>query len=213
MVEFCISIIISYFLGSGPDRGPSPVEWGEIPYESTYIRMCIHAYIRTYVLTYVCMYVHTSLPPQAPLKSPKAPLAGLSGWPSGLKGSDPSDRHSSPSGRPSDPSDGPSGPQASRTGSQTPLAGPQNPLADPLHGRRIDGQIYGWTNGISHHSKGLCPLSRPLPGYPRRVHYIKEAGQGNRRPHDAFWRLVTYMKNVRQPFSFWAAAPTGDKVL
>ena len=34
------------FLGSGPDRGQSPVEWGEIPYVHTSVRLSIHWELR-----------------------------------------------------------------------------------------------------------------------------------------------------------------------
>ena len=45
------------FLGSGPDRGRSPEEWGEIPY--------------------VYPYVRPSIPPPALLVGPHTPLVGL----------------------------------------------------------------------------------------------------------------------------------------
>ena len=33
-----LSAVINCFLGSGPERGRSPVEWGEIPYVRTSVR-------------------------------------------------------------------------------------------------------------------------------------------------------------------------------
>ena len=44
----------------------------------------------------------------------------------------------------------------------------------------MDGRTDGWTDRISPHSTGHCPLSGPLPSYFLRLGNIKEAGQGNR---------------------------------
>ena len=46
--------------------------------------------------------------------------------------------------------------------------------------RQTIGQMDGRTDRIFPHSTGVCPLSGPLPCYPLRLHYIKEAGQGYR---------------------------------
>ena len=47
-------------MGSGPDRGQSPLEWGEIPY----VRTSVHPPLDLLA------------GPQAPLAGPQAPLAG-----------------------------------------------------------------------------------------------------------------------------------------
>ena len=51
---------------------------------------------------------------------------------------------------------------------------------------QMDRQMDRWMT----HCTGLHPLLGLLPCYPLRLYNIKEAGQGNRWPHDAFWRLV-----------------------
>ena len=64
------------FLGSGPDRGQSPVEWGDFPSVRPSIRPSIRPYIRTSVRTYV-----------PPLEGPRASQAGLRPSQSGLRAS------------------------------------------------------------------------------------------------------------------------------
>ena len=67
------SLALLYFLlsfhrgrqGSGPNRGRSPVEWGDFPF------------VRPSVRTSVRTSVPTSVPP---LKGPRARQAGLAGW-------------------------------------------------------------------------------------------------------------------------------------
>merc|ERR1712002_354681 len=34
------------FLGSGPDRGRSPVEWGDFPSVRSYVRSSVHSFVR-----------------------------------------------------------------------------------------------------------------------------------------------------------------------
>ena len=64
------SLALLYFLlgfhggrqGSGPDRGQSPVEWGDFPFVRPYVRL----------------YIHPSIPPSGP--SSQAWLAGPQAW-------------------------------------------------------------------------------------------------------------------------------------
>ena len=67
--------------------------------------------------------------------------------------------------------------------------------------RGADGRTGGRTDGISPHSTGLRPLSGPLPCYVLRFHHIKEAGQGYRWPHDAFWRFIWDPTHLRNSFN------------
>ena len=61
------------FLGSGPDRGQSPVEWGEILYVRTSVRPSPPALLAL------------QAGPQAPLTGPQAPLTGPQAPPAGPK--------------------------------------------------------------------------------------------------------------------------------
>ena len=131
------------------------------------------------------------------------------GWPSNPAGwpSDPSCWPLDPSSWPSDYSSclsEPAGPKTYSVYPQTPPAGTQTPPAfqagksegpnsklegfegqpvgcegQPEGGGQVDGQIDRGIIGISAHSTELCPLLRPLPFYPLRLHNIKVAGQGN----------------------------------
>ena len=98
---------VSCFLGSGPKRGRSPVEWGEI------------------------LYARLSVRP--PLASPQTPLAGPQTPPVGPQ--TPLAGPQTPLAGPQTPLAGPktplAGPQTILAGSQTTLADPQTPLAGP----------------------------------------------------------------------------------
>ena len=160
-----------WFLGSGPDRGQSPVEWGEIPF--------------------VHLFVRPSVPPSGWPSNPTGWPLDPVGWPSDPSSwpSDPSSQPSDPSSRASDPSSWPSGSEGQPAGSEGQPAGSEG---QPEGGGWMDG----WTNGISPHSTGLCPLSGPLPCCPLRLQHIKEAGQGYRWPHDAFWRFFLLLVSL-----------------
>ena len=113
------SLALLYFLlgfhggrqGSGPNRGQSPVEWGDFPY--------VRPSIRPSVCPSVCPSICPSVPPPGWLAGPQAWLAGPQAW----------------------------------------LDGPE--------GGRTDGRTDGRTYGKSPHSTGLCPLSGPLPCFPK----------------------------------------------
>ena len=64
MLLICFEHSFAWFLGSGPDRGRSPVEWGDFPSVRTSVR--------------------PSIPP---LKGPRASQAGLRPSQSGLRAS------------------------------------------------------------------------------------------------------------------------------
>ena len=57
------------FLGSGPDRGQSPVEWGDFPSVRPYVHPSVHSFV------------------SSPLKGPRASQAGLRPSQSGLRAS------------------------------------------------------------------------------------------------------------------------------
>ena len=66
---FCVYVHEIHFLGSGPERGRSPVEWGEI----LYLCPSVRPYIRTSPLA---SPLTPLAGPQTPLAGPQTPLAG-----------------------------------------------------------------------------------------------------------------------------------------
>ena len=66
-----VKTFFSSFLGSGPDRGRSPVEWGDFP--------SVRSFVRTYVPP-----SGPSQPASQPASQPQA--SGMAGWASGLAG-------------------------------------------------------------------------------------------------------------------------------
>ena len=123
------------FLGSGPDRGQSPVEWGEIPF----------------VRSSVCPSVPSLAGPQTLLAGPQTLLAGPQTPPAG------------PQTLPAGPQT-PQTPQTPQVSPQTHAAGPQKPLAGPwMDGwmsRGKNGQTDRWTDGRNYFpfNRTLSPL-------------------------------------------------------
>ena len=76
------SLALLYFLlsfhggrqGSGPDRGRSPVKWGDFPFVRPFIRLSVCSFVRPSIR----LYVHS--PPQAWLAGPQTWLAGPQAW-------------------------------------------------------------------------------------------------------------------------------------
>ena len=64
--------------GSGPDRGRSPVEWGDFPFVRPSVRPSLHPSVRP--------SIHPSVPP---LEGPRASQAGLRARQAGLRASQP----------------------------------------------------------------------------------------------------------------------------
>ena len=126
--------------GSGPDRGRSPVEWGDFPY----VRPSVRPYVRPYVCSPLWAIQPGLRPSQPGLKPEPGWLAGPQiwlAWPQAWLAR----------------------PQAWLAGPQAWLAGPQAWLDGPVGGgERTDGR----TDGKSPHSTGLRPLSGPLPCHP-----------------------------------------------
>ena len=78
-----------FFLGSGPDRGRSPVEWGDFP--------SVRLFVCSFVHLLVCLFVHSFIRPSVPpLMGPRASQAGLSPSQAGLGASQSSLRASQP---------------------------------------------------------------------------------------------------------------------
>ena len=98
-LNFLLEVEIMSSLGSGPGRGRSPVEWGEIPSVRLFFRPSVHSTIRPSVR-----------PPTGPLAGSQTPLAG-------------------PQSPPSGPQTSPTGPQTPPAGPQIPPASPHIPLA------------------------------------------------------------------------------------
>ena len=111
-VSMASSLYGSCFLGSGPDRGRSPVEWGEIPY--------VRPYVRTSIRPSPPALLALQAGPQTPLAGPKAPLAS------------PCALQAGPHTARADPHTHQAGPQTPLAGPKTPLVGLQTPLASPL---------------------------------------------------------------------------------
>ena len=118
--------------GSGPDRGQSPIEWGDFP--------SVRPSIRTYI--------------RPPLQGPRASQASLRPSQSGLRASQAGLRASQPGLRASQP-----GLRALRP-DWLGLRPAWLALGPPRGGTdgRTDGQTDEQTNGESPHSTGLCPL-------------------------------------------------------
>ena len=72
----------------------------------------------------------------------------------------------------------------------------------------MDGQM----QEISPHSTRLCPQLEPLPYCPLRPYNIKEAGQRNRWPHDAFWQLAVVVIQISYN-SFLTLSPYSPSLL
>ena len=67
----------------------------------------------------------------------------------------------------------------------------------------------GWRDGFSLHSTELCPLLGPLLCHPFRPHNIKEAGQGNRLPHDACRQIKKMVCLLLRSFTAHKIGPLG----
>ena len=68
-----LSVSLRLFLGSGPNRGQSPVEWGEIPS----VRTSVRPYVRTSPPGLLAGSQALLVPSQNPLAGPQIPLACL----------------------------------------------------------------------------------------------------------------------------------------
>ena len=108
------------FLGSGPDRGRSPVEWGDFPFVRPFVRSSVRPPLWA---------SQPGLRPSQPGLRPSQP---------GLRASQPGLRASQPGLRPSQPGLRPS--QPSLRASQ-----PAKPQASGLAGWASD--LAGWTRG------------------------------------------------------------------
>ena len=87
------SLALLYFLlgfhggrqGSGPNRGQSPVEWGDFPYVRTSVRPYIRTFARLFVRTSLPWAIQPGLSPSQPGLRPSQPASqpqasGLAGW-------------------------------------------------------------------------------------------------------------------------------------
>ena len=132
-----------WFLGSGPDRGQSPVEWGEIPF--------------------VCSSIRPSIPPSGWPSNPTGWPSDPVDWPSDPPSwpSNPSSQPSDPSSRASDPSSWPSGSEGQPAGSEGQPAGSEG---QPEGGGWMDGQTDGRTDGRAdgRTMRGVESWSTPL---------------------------------------------------
>ena len=70
------------FLGSGPDRGQSPIEWGDFPFVRSSVCPFVHSSVCPFVRLSVCPFVHSS-PPQALSDSSEGLPAGFGALPVG----------------------------------------------------------------------------------------------------------------------------------
>ena len=118
MYSTSLSPISSSFLASGPDRGQSPVEWGELLFVHMSVWPSIHSPLAE---------PQTLIGgPQTLLVGPQTPLAGP---------------QSLPALTPQTPQTSQVSPQTSQVSPQTHPAGPQKPLAGPwLDGRKDRGK-------------------------------------------------------------------------
>ena len=138
-MSFCLSApSFPPFLGSGPDRGRSPVEWGDFPFVRSFVRPFVRPPLWA---------IQPGLRPSQP----------------GLRPSQPGLRPSQPGLRPSQPASQPaSGFRDGWLGLRPGWLG-LRPGWMAQRGERTDG----WTNvrtvGKSPHSIGLSPLLGPLP--------------------------------------------------
>ena len=126
----------SRFLGSGPDRGRSPVEWGEIPY----VRPSVRPSVRPYV---------------PPLAGPQTLLAGPQTPPAG-----PQTLLAGPQTPPASPQTPPAGPQTPPAGPQTPPAGPQTPQPGPQGLRASQQGLRASWRGLGASQQGLRASQR-----------------------------------------------------
>ena len=161
-------------MGSSPNRGQSPVEWGEIPS--------------------ICPYVCTSIcPPSGWPSDPAGWPPDPAGWPS-----DPSSWPSHPSSQPSEHSSHPSEHSSQPPGSKGQLEGSKNllkgsrgqPAGSESQPAGSEGQpVGGWTDRQTNGRmdgqveflpilQDFVPLSGLLHCYPLRFYHIKEAGKG-----------------------------------
>ena len=165
------SLALLYFLlgfhggrqGSGPDRGRSPVEWGDFPSIRTFVHLSVRPSVRLSIPP--IWAIQPGLRPSQQSLKPETWLAGwtsgLAGWASGLAGW----------------ASGLAGWASGLAGwAQAWLAGLRpgwlslRPGWMAQRGEQMDGRTNVRTNvrmdGKSPHSTGLCPLSGLLPCLP-----------------------------------------------